>query len=393
MRTSSLIAIALLLASCSPQRQESSAGPEQTDASGNGRIVEMKKAAQAQVGLSAIAATVENLAEYLNVTGTVQPTDSRVARVRPLARGRIDEVLVRVGDRVRQGQPLARFDNVEAGGLAAEAQAAQAELRKMKVARQAAARQVERNRRLSELGAVARKDYEASLADEQAAAEAIEAQQSLVAGLLARLRRFGVSPDREGLPISDISAPISGIVIAVATAPGEVIEAEKELFTIADLSTVWVQAEVYEKDLGRLRTGQTAFVQVDTYGDRRFTGKVTYVADVVDPKTRTVKVRCEVPNSSALLKLDMFATINLPTVTQRRAVAVPESAIQQLNGRPIVFVRRSAETFEVRPVTLGMTANGLAEIASGIAAGEMVAVQGAFHLKSVLLESQIANEE
>jgi cobalt-zinc-cadmium efflux system membrane fusion protein len=392
MRTLAMIATALLLTSCS-RKPESPVKPKVENGSKNGRVVEMTKAAQAQVGLSTKVAAVESLAEYLNVTGTVQPTDSRVAHIRPLVRGRIQDVLVRVGDRVRRGQPLAHFDNLEAGELASQYHAAQAELRKMKIALQSVARQRERNGRLSELGAVARKDYEVSQAEEQAAGEAMQAQQSLISGLLARLRRFGVSPERDGPPISSINAPISGIVIAVAIAPGEVIEAERELFTIADLSTVWVQAEVYEKDISRIRTGQTALVQVDTYAERRFAGKVTYVGDVVDPKTRTVKVRCEVPNGPALLKLDMFATVNLPTITQRRAVAILESAIQQFNGKPIVFVRRSEETFEVRPVTLGMTVSGLAEITSGIAAGEMVATQGAFHLKSVLLESQIAKEE
>ncbi len=390
MKAAPTIAAALLLASCA-RPPESGGGPKQENK--NGRIVGMKKIAQAQVGVAATAATIESLTDYLNVTGTVQPTDSRVARVRPLARGRLEGVLVRVGDRVRQGQTLARFDNIEAGEATAQYRAAEAELRKMKVAQQTAARQRERNGRLSDLGAVARKEYEASQADELAAREALEAQQSVISGLRARLQRFGVSPEREGPPISSITAPIAGIVIAAGAAPGEVIEADKELFTVADLSTVWVQAEVYEKDLGRIRTGQTAFVHIDTYGDRQFSAKVTYIADIVDPKTRTVKVRCEVPNATALLKLDMFATINLPTVTQRRAVAIPESAIQQFNGRPIVFVRRSDETFEVRLVTLGMTVNGLAEITEGLAAGELVVTQGAFHLKSVLLENQIAKEE
>ena len=386
------ITAALAMAACSG-KPEPSAGPTRANASKTGRTVEMKKAAQSQVGVEVAPAAMASLTEYLNVTGTVQPVDSRVAHVYPIVRGRIQETFVRVGDRVRAEQELARFDNLEAGELGAQYQAAQAELRKLKIERQAAARRTERNRRLAELGAVPGKDFEASQAEEQSAAEAVEGQESALAGLLARLRRFGVKPDSSDPPIAVIPAPIAGIVIAVAAAPGEVIEAGRELFTIADLSTVWVQAEVYEKDLGQIRTGQTASVRLDTYGERQFTGKVTYIGDVLDPKTRTVKVRCEVANPQALLKLDMFATVNLPTVSQRRAVAVAESAVQQLNGKPIVFVQRSAEVFEARPVALGMRVNGLVEVASGLAAGELVATQGAFHLKSVLLEREIAEEE
>jgi membrane fusion protein, heavy metal efflux system len=392
MRVLAIVSTALLATACS-RPPEGPSVPKREDGAKNGRIIEMNKSAQAQAGVAAVPALVEKLTESLNVTGTVQPVDSRVAHVRPLARGRIEDILVRVGDRVRQGQALASFDNLEAGDVISQHRAAQAELRKSQVVRQAATRRRERNANLVERGAVARKELEASQAEEQAADEAIRAQESVVAGLAARLRRFGTDPDREGPPVSAIGAPIAGIVIGVAAAPGEVIEAGAELFTVADISMVWVQAEVYEKDLGLIRTGQTAAVQIDTYADRQFPARVAYIGDVVDPKTRTVKVRCEVANPEVLLKLDMFATIKLPTVTGRDAVAVPESAIQQFNGRPIVFVRRSGEAFEVRPVTVGIRARGLAEIASGVAAGDMVVTEGSFHLKSVLLERQIEREE
>jgi cobalt-zinc-cadmium efflux system membrane fusion protein len=386
----------LLLAACS-RAPEKPAEPAVEAASANGsargRTISMTRVAQTQLSIATAPALVQEMAEYLNVTGTVQPVDSRVAHIRPLARGRVEEVLVRVGDRVRRGQVLARFDNLEAGELASAYRAAQAETRKLQVTRQAAARQAERNRKLVELGAAPRKDLEAAQAEEQAAAAALQAQESVMAGLAARLRRFGVDPAAPGPPLSDIAAPIAGIVTAVATAPGEVIDAEEELFTLADISTVWVQAEVFEKDLGRIRTGQSAFVEIDAYPDRWFTASVTYVGDVVDPKTRTVKVRCETPNPAALLKLDMFAGVRLPTPERRRGVAVPESALEQINGRRVVFVRAAGEQFEVRPVTVGMRVNGMAEIVSGLNAGETVVSQGSFHLKSMLLESQIAKEE
>jgi cobalt-zinc-cadmium efflux system membrane fusion protein len=392
MKGAILFAALLAITGCS-RKAEPPAEPREQNAPESSRTVEMKKAAQAQVGVVVMPAAMTSLKEYLTVTGTVQPEDSRVAHVFPIARGRVEEILARVGDRVRAGQPLARFDNLEAGALIAEYRAAESELRKLRIERQAASQRTERNRRLVDLGAVPRKDYEASQAEEQSAAEAVQGQESVAAGMLARLRRFGVNPSGSGAPVAGIPAPISGIVIGVSVAPGEVIEAGKELFTIADISTVWVQAEVYEKDLGQIKTGQAAAVHVDTYGDRQFNGKVTYIGDVLDPKTRTVKVRCEIPNPQALLKLDMFATISLPTILERQAIAVAESAIQQVNGKPIVFVRRSEEVFEARPVELGMKVGGLVEVSSGVSTGDLVAAQGSFHLKSVLLEKEIKEEE
>ena len=118
------------------------------------------------------------------------------------------------------------------------------------------------------------------------------------------------------------------------TAPGEVVEPSTELFTVADISRVWVQAEVYEKDLGRIQVGQPAIIHVDTYPGEAFAGQVTYISDALDPQTRTAKVRCEVANGSVRLKLDMFATVQLPTTFSRRAIAVPAEPFSKWRARP-----------------------------------------------------------
>ena len=156
----------------------------------------------------------------------------------------------------------------------------------------------------------------------------------MIAGLTARLRRFGKSdPDPAIAVVTAITAPFDGIITKAVTAPGEVVEPSTELFTVADISRVWVQAEVYEKDLGRLQVGQSAIIHVDTYPDEPFAGKVTYISDALDPQTRTAKVRCEVANDGVRLKLDMFATVQLPTTFSRQAIAVPVGAIQQLDDQ------------------------------------------------------------
>ena len=116
-----------------------------------------------------------------------------------------------------------------------------------------------------------------------------------------------------------------------------------------------MQAEVYEQDLGRIKVGQPAVITVDTYPSEKFEGKVTYIGDILDPQTRTARVRCEVANPDVRLKLDMFAAIELPTHFSRRALVVPPSAIQQLNGNDVVFVRKSPTTFETKAVKTGKT--------------------------------------
>jgi cobalt-zinc-cadmium efflux system membrane fusion protein len=161
---------------------------------------------------------------------------------------------------------------------------------------------------------------------------------------------------------------------------------------VTDLTEVWVQAEVYEKDLGRLRIGQPAVIAVDTYPEQPFKGRVTYISDLLDPQTRTAKVRCEVPNPAARLKLDMFAPVQLPTTFDRDVVAVPADAIQQVEGKDVVFVRKAATRFEVREIRAGKLVNGLREIVSGLSEGEPVVTEGSFHLKSVLVGKSVGEE-
>jgi cobalt-zinc-cadmium efflux system membrane fusion protein len=190
-----------------------------------------------------------------------------------------------------------------------------------------------------------------------------------------------------------IRAPFGGVVIAADAAPGETITPESELFEIADLTEVWVQAEVYERDLGRLQVGRTASIRVDTYENREFLGRVTYISDLLDPQTRTAKVRCEVANTEGRLKLDMFATVLLPTTFSKKAMVVPVEAIQQIEGKNLVFVRTGTTTFERKTVEIGRTVQGRVEILAGLVGGESVVTKGAFHLKSIVLGAEIGEEE
>ena len=296
-----------------------------------------------------------------------------------------------MGDRVESGQPLALLDNIEAGELAAQYLAVQAELQKVKIQQANSAKQVERSKRLAEIGAVPQKDFELTQAEHNALLEAIRAQESLLAGLGSKLRRFGLQEsDFQKSSITTIHSPFAGVVIQAQVAPGEVVDPGMELFSVADLSEVWVQAEVYEKDLGQIRMGQSALISVDTYPDQKFSGRVAYISDTLDPKTRTAKVRCGVPNNNWRLKLDMFVSVALPTTLSRKVIAVPDAAVQQIAGKNVVFVRESEQKFQSREVQVGKVADGQTEILSGLVGGEPIVIQGAYHLKSILLNAELA---
>jgi len=254
-------------------------------------------------------------------------------------------------------------------------------------------RQVERNRRLAEIGAAPQKDYELSRAEQQGMEEGIRAQESAIAGLSARLRRFGIGEEENAPSTTAIKAPFAGAIIHMAAAPGDVVESGAELFSLANLSTVYVQAQVYEKDLGQVRVGQPASITVDSYPGEIFTGSVVSIGDLIDTQTRTAAVRCQVANISGRLKLDMLATVQFPTATKRATLSVPADAVQTIDGKSVVFIRSSPSRFSIRQVETAVTSEGRTEIVKGVRAGEPVVSTGAFAVKSVLLGKELGEEK
>ena len=392
MKLAPILAICcgMILAGCKSKKDAPESAEKTKDAS---NLVEMSVSAQKHIGMVVAPAEVSQLNEYLRTTGTVQPIDSRVGIVAPLAHGRIVEVRAKVGDRVQAGQTLAVFDNVETGELLAQERAGQADLERLKAQLIPAARQMERSRRLADIGAGSEKEFESSRAEKEGIDASIRSQQALIEGLRQRLHRFGISEDNpRSNYLTSLQAPFGGVVTKAQVSPGDTVETGKEVFTVADLQRIWVQAEVYEKDLGRLSVGQSAYITVDTYPNHPFEGKVAYISDVLDPQTRTARVRCEVANPQMQLKTDMFANVELPTKLTKQALAVPVAALQQVEGKNVVFVRRSEDTFEKREVEKGVTVKDQVEIVSGLKPGEPVVTQGAFHLKSILAGGELGEE-
>lgn len=385
---------------------EEASGREETLQATDPNVVMLDTAAQENIGLKLEAAQLRTVLQTIQTTGVVGPNETRVAHIRPLARGRIEKVYVRLGDRVRAGQPLLEYDNIELGELIGEYLSAVAALEKVNAEAEVTKRALERARNLVELGAVARAEYERRTAEYKNALASINSQKAAIARIEEKLHRFGLT-DADVAQVANLRhtqyhreashsvlrAPFDGVVIKSDVAEGEVVETDRELFTIADLSTVWVQADVYEKDIAFVHEGQQVKVFVDAYPGQAFMGKTTYVSDFLDPKTRTAKVRCEVPNRDGRLKLEMFATVQIPMPMGREAVMVPATAVQQIDDKPVVFVNIGDSKFQKREVQLGTQSDGWIEVKSGVKAGELVVTQGSFYLKSTLLREQIGGEE
>lgn len=329
-------------------------------------------------GIRVEPATKQRLLDGVAVPAEVVLDSERVAHVRSPVEGPISEVKVSLGDRVRSGDILAQVRSVAAG----EARASLAEARaRVEVARAAVARQEE----LVRSGVGAQRNF----IDAQGELRTAEAELR-AAGERSRL--YGGSGGGSG---TVIRAPLDGEVLERHATVGEMVHSDDPLFLIGDLSNVWILAHVYEQDVAVARVGLPARLTLDAYPGQSWQGNLTYVASRLDPETRTVEVRLELPNDGSL-RPGLFGTLWLPpagTDPSRAVLAVPESAVQRVEGGEVVFVEAAPNRYEPRPVQLGARGAGLVEVLGGIAEGARVVVAGSFVLKSELLKGEVGGHD
>ena len=364
--------------------------------SGPGETVVLTAEALRNADIKILEVELRPLKEWLEAAGVVEPDLNQVARVRSLGRGIVRRVLVRPGDRVEAGQVLFEYDNIEMGELLGEYKTLLSQKGKLEARLRLTEQSVERARSLVAAQALAQKELEVRIAEQREAQAELEAHAANLNAVADKLGRFGTSPDRlmsaGAASISSVKAPQSGVILEFQIAPGEVLASDQEVMTIANLGHVWVIASVYERDLGRVKMGQTAEISFVSFPDRTFSGRITQVAQRLDPETRTAKVRVEVENRGGQLKLEMFATVRLSTQDPRVVPAIPDTALQQVDGKNAVFVQTKAQEFQRREVELGHKADGWVEVTHGLKPGEQVVTQGSFYLKSTLLKETLQED-
>ncbi|HLB05087.1 MAG TPA: efflux RND transporter periplasmic adaptor subunit, partial [Thermodesulfobacteriota bacterium] len=307
--------------------------------------------------------------------GKVSVNETRLAHVGPRIAGRAVEVFANLGDFIKKGQPVAVIDSPELGE-------AQSQYLKAKTNLQVAEKSYERAKIVVEGKVISTGEFQRREGEYLSATTEAKAAED-------RLHLLGMTDDEvsaigKGHTISSrvaIYAPVTGTVIERHLTLGEVVEPAEPLFTIADLSNLWVIADIPENDISMVKKGQKVSVAVPSYPDAEFIGKVTYISDTVEPATRSVKVRAEVENLKGTLKPEMFATVKVGT-GKMDALAIPESAVQREGEKTIVFVAEDEITFQKRVVTLGPEVDGYHQVISGLEKGERIVTKGAFTLKS-----------
>ena len=320
------------------------------------------------------------------LTGEVAFDDRRVAHLSLQAEGVIRKVHVGLGEKVKQGQPLVELESIGLGEAESDWLEAQATLR-------LARRNLDRQAALQESAITSEREFLEARREFEAAeiradgARAKLARLGVVGKAIERLGQGGAAPGRMTL-----RAPVDGTVLSLHAVAGEVARPEESLAVIGDLSSLWILADLYEADLGKIGAkpeGASATVRVKAFPDRVFPGTVELLGAVMDEATRTVKVRIRVANPDGLLRPGMFARVELWQPGGEAVLAAPEDAVLADEGRSFVFVKHHDDYFVRRPVEPGRRFGGWVELKGGLSGGETVVTNGSFLLKSDVLRSKM----
>ncbi len=365
--TALLLMFAVALTGCGKtEKQEKTVDyPERTHSEGQSTLA-LTRHQLGHIEFAMESAEIKAVTVPLSLPARIALNDQRTAHITARVTGRVEKVHNVLGDRVRKGDVVLEVFSQEFLAMQSEFISAEERLKRMNVSQ-------------SDYG-TAKAIYESTR---------------------KKLQVIGLE-DREIDSLADnhvphallpVRAPIGGALITGEVISGEYVQTGAKFFTIADLGVLWVIADVFEHDLPLVEEGLMGGVRVAPYPTETFRASLVRILDVVDEKSRTIKVRFEVNNVREKLKPEMFATVNINTRLGGKSLKVPSNAVMTNAGKPYVFVAINDTTFEQRSVKVGFETKAYTEILEGLKPGERVVSKGTFYLKSELARSSFVEEE
>lgn len=351
--------------------------------------------AQQRAGIQVAEIQAHEIPEYLTASGQIVMNEERTAHLGTYTDGRVTELHANVGDSVRKGMVLARMHSHDVHETRAAYETALEGVARQKTAVAYQQRNRDRMLRLFALKSASRQEVE------KAEADLVSAQTDLANAQISVDKEVAHLTDILNIPASalpDINetteqvpvvSSLNGTIIDRKISLGSVVEPGEEVFTVSDLSSVWMIASVPESDVAKIKVGNKAEILSQAYPDQNFTGRVTRLGTELDPKTRTLQVRIVLPNPGMKLRAGMYVNAQLSGGLSKQAVFVSEEAIQDINGGSFVFIRQPNNVFQATPIQIASRLNGQAQIGSGLRPGDAVVVKGSFTVKSEMLKSQI----
>ncbi len=366
-----------------------SIGPDQTanqagNTSGESTLtISPEQIQRAGIKIETVGERISTDATGQQTTGVVRPNSYRETPVMSLIGGIVRSVGPELGQSVRKGQTIAVVSSNDLADAQTKYLAAFAELEEHH-------KHHARTEKLVAIGAASREELEL-------ATTKLKAAESEVANLRQRLLLLGLSSQRVSALRStsqvssevSLPAPASGTVTSRTVNSGEVIEANKELLRVTDLSSVWVVAQVYEKDLGKIHIGSGASITTDAYPGRVFRGRVSYIDPAINPQTRTAQARIELANPGQQLKIGMYVNVAFGALggAENTAPTIPAAAVQNLNNQQVVFVATNEpNVFIMRPLRLSPETNGIYQVLEGLNVGDRIVTNGSFLLRAEWLK-------
>ena len=304
----------------------------------------------------------------VTLSGKVTFDEDRTQRVASPIDGRATAILVNLGDQVRGGQALVQLSSPHVGQIQSDAQKALTDLG-------VAEKGIERLHKLQGIGAASEKEVAQAEGDFKKA-------RSDYGRAEAQLKALGISPSDPAVNVA-LRSQIPGVVVERNVLVGQEVRSDgaAPLLTISSLDSVWVLADAYEQDLGLVTEGAKVTIRVPAYPSETFTGKVKHIGEVVDPNTRTVKIRCVVANPGHRLKPEMFAKIDVETPRGAKLITVPSKAVLNDGDKAMVVVATEGNIFRTRVVQVGPEIEDSVRIVAGLTPGEKIVTAGAIFMK------------
>ena len=366
-----VLVCACAIAGCSSEQSQMTSYSSQASKSATPELFTIPQDQMSHVQVVTVATT--KLTRTLRLTGTVDYNAFKTTPVISQVGGPVSRVLVLPGEQVKQGQPMLEVSSPDYSQLLDTYLKAADSYRLANL-------NYARAQDLYQHQAIAERDLQQAESDRnQAQADMNAAEQGLkILGVQnpADLEKAAASAE---IPVL---APISGEVVERLISPGQVIQAgQTQAFTISDMSTVWVLANIYQADLAYVHVGDDVVVQTDAYPDS-FHGRISYISPELDPNTRTLQARIVVDNKGEKLKRQMYCTVTVTAGTVTNAIAVPDAAVlRDDENLPFVYVESGTNQFGRRPVRIGESNDGETQVVSGLSVGDKVVGNGSLFLQ------------
>jgi cobalt-zinc-cadmium efflux system membrane fusion protein len=345
---------------------------------------------QKEWGIIVGTATKQDIASKITVLGVLALNQNKTAHISSFVKGKVVALSSDLGDRVNKKQVMVTVNSPDFAQAQADFLQARA---KLNLSRQ----EVERAKMLLQEKAIEQKEYlrreavHAELSTAYGTAESILHSYGIEHEQIQDLIKKNDSLVEKGElceladPNMRVFSPVQGTIIFRDVTVGEHVEPQKILFTVSSLNTLWAILDAYEKDLPYISKKSKVTIKSSLYPEKDFTGKIAYISDTIDEKLRTIKIRVEVNNSEGLLKPNMYIQGHIENIlAEEEILAIPEEAVQNMNGEKIVFVLKGEDIFAVIHVELGEKIGNKRIIAQGLVEGERIVIKGAFNLKAEL---------